>query len=648
MKSLIELWHVVLEDLGQRCGAEGTAHDFSTVVSRAEQEGVSFLTMTLPDFGKSFERALENGRANSLLFPGWKTIPSHSVSCSCKSHEEWNWDMVSVWAQPIPRFLSGFMGKVFCPATGVLLDEPDLESVFAIRQLTLMFGKILLPCSDARRRAAFRQYIECEQEIRTSDAAMTASKLEQFSQASLLLWGDVLTQVDEDVYYGRVVPKHGPGATADRLKGNRKWDQTEWTVRLEHIFPFMENVLANGDRYNSSLERVNFLEPGAERPVRVVDVPKTLKTPRLIAIEPTCMQYMQQGLWAKFHEYLESDSVGHPKSSNMGYRYVNFTSQQFNHELAKEGSRTGQYATLDLSEASDRVSNQLVRTMLAKWPWLAEAVDACRSRSADVEGHGVIRLAKFASMGSALTFPMEAMVFTTCALIGIAEELKTPVTRKLIDDFRGQVLVYGDDIIVPAAFAQSVMEALESFGFKVNSGKSFWKGNFRESCGGEFFQGEACSITRIRREIPTSLTDAEECVSLISSRNQFYMAGLWNTAKYLDDKISTLFKGNYPIVDDTSPVLGRISVAFPYQAERLCSHLHAPLVKGYVVKIKKPVSRLDGLGALAKCLIKDGTSHPVPFSWDIFQGLPGLDPEHLQYSGRPDAVSIKLRFASPY
>ncbi len=648
MKSLLELWNVALNDLAQRCSVESTAPDFSTVRRRAEQEGVSFLTITLPDFGKSFEKALEVGLASSALFPGWSTIPSHSVHCGCEAHKEWNWEMVSVWARPVPRFLSGFMGRVFCPATGVLLDEPDVESIFAIRQLTLMFGKILLPCSDARRRAAFRQYIECEQEIRASDARVTSSELEEFSKASLVLWGSVLTQVDEDVYYGRIVPKHGPGKTADRLNGNAKWDQSEWTVRLEHIFPFMENVLANGDRYNSSLERVNFLEPGAERPVRVVDVPKTLKTPRLIAIEPTCMQYMQQGLWTKFREYLESDSIGKPLSQNIGFGFVNFTSQQFNHELARRGSQTGEYATLDLSEASDRVSNQLVRTMVARWPWLAEAVDATRSRSADVEGHGVIRLAKFASMGSALTFPIEAMVFTTCAMIGIARELKTPVTRELVESLRGQVLVYGDDIIVPAHFALPVMEALELFGFKVNSGKSFWRGSFRESCGAEYYRGESCSITRIRREFPTSLEDAEECVSLVSARNHFYMAGLWQVAKFLDDRLRTLFKGNYPVVSDTSPVLGMHSVSFGYQVDRINEKLHAPEVRGYVVKVKTPSSKLSGLGALAKCLIKESPSQRLPFSWDVFQGLPGLDPEHLQYSGRPDAVSIKLRFASPF
>ncbi len=648
MKSLLELWNVALVDLGSRCGAESTAHDFSTVVKRVEQEGVSFLTITLPTFSKDLERALEIGYASSALFTRWKRS-SRAVTCSCHADKERNGDgSLLMGASPLPLFLRGFMEKVFCPATGLLLDQPDTESIFAIRQLTLMYAKILLPCSDARRRAAFKLFVECEKEIRAADAGMTTAEMQEFKQASTVLWSTVLTQVDEDVYYGRIVPKHGPGATADRLRGNTKWDLVEWTARLEHIFPFMENVLANGDRYYSSLDRVEFLEPGSERPVRVVDVPKTLKTPRLIAIEPTCMQYMQQGLWRKFHEYLENRKIGRFGIDNVGFGVVNFTSQEFNRSYARLGSLDGRYATLDLSEASDRVSNQLVRSMLGPWPWLAEAVDACRSRSADVEGHGVIRLAKFASMGSALTFPMEAMIFSSIVFVGIARELNEPVSTTLVKKWKDEVLVYGDDIIVPARFAQSVMDALEAFGLKVNPNKSFWKGKFRESCGAEYYAGDSCSVTRIRRMIPTSRTEAEEVVSLVSSRNQFYASGMWQTASYLDEKIRTLLKGNYPIVEETSPVLGRHSVCFGYEPEKMDKDYHSPLVKGYVVSAKPPVSKLEGLGALAKCLIKDPAINRNPRSLDALENLPDSRIEHLQFSGRPDAVHIKLRFASPF
>jgi hypothetical protein len=382
-----------------------------------------------------------------------------------------------------------------------------------------MYGKLLLPTSEVRRQKAIDAYIETENEVRRFDARISSSQVEDFRNASSVLWGSVLQAIDEDVYNHRITPKHGPGATADRLKGNRKFDQVEWTERLERVFSWGDFVIPSARYHQEYLPLMNFIEPGQERPVRVITVPKTLKSPRIIAIEPTCMQYVQQGLMAKFVEYIESPYVerelppgwGVAKDYNVGFGVVGFTDQTPNQRLAREGSLSGELATLDLSEASDRVSNQLVRAMLKNYPNLAEGVDASRSRKADVPGHGVIRLAKFASMGSALTFPIEAMVFATVVFMGIANAIadeegnvsRARVDTNLIMRYRSRVRVYGDDIVVPVRFVQRVVESLELYGFKVNSNKSFWTGRFRESCGKEYYNGHDVSIVRVRREPPS-------------------------------------------------------------------------------------------------------------------------------------------------
>jgi len=319
MERLLQLWQVALEELGARCDCYSTTHDVKTVMSRSTHEGMSFLTISLPSFGKDFEKSLSQGGISTDQFLGWAKHPGLEGS-------------------RVPRFLSGFLERVFDRGTGRLLDEPDEYAVFAIRQLTLMFAKILLPCSDARTEAAFEGYIECEQEVRRSDAQMSSSLLEDFQKASSIMFSGVFQQVDEDVYYGRIIPKHGPGATADRLKGNRKFDQTEWTERLERVFPFGEFLSPNVRHHLEVLFRVTFLEPGAERPARVVAVPKTLKTPRIIAVEPTCMQYVQQGLMAKFVEYLESPEVVTTRGirvRNEGFGYVGFSSQEPNQLLRR-------------------------------------------------------------------------------------------------------------------------------------------------------------------------------------------------------------------------------------------------------------------------------------------------------------------------
>jgi hypothetical protein len=619
MKGLSKLWTVVADEFAAICRVDATK-DIDYVLGRIEKEGVSFLTITLTNFGKAFELALSEGRtarkfANSAdePFAGFQRRQ----------------------ASGIPHFLSGFLGLIFNPQSGVLLEEANVDAILAVRQLTLMFGKILLPCSDARVEKAFTSYLECEQELIASDKSMTVGLIEDFERASLLLWGDTMQQVDEDIYYGRIIPKHGPGATADRLVANAKWNQLEWTERLEKIFPFGEYLIPSPRYHTEYLSYISFLEPGSERPVKVITVPKTLKTPRIIAIEPTCMQYMQQGISRSLVPRLEN------VYSRKGI--LGFTDQTVNHRMARVGSISGRLATLDLSEASDRVSNQLVRAMTRRFPHLSEGIDACRSRKADVNGQ-VIRLTKFASMGSALTFPIEAMVFSTIVYMGIAQAKGRLLDEELVQEFRHSVRVYGDDIIVPTDCASWVKVLLETFGFKVNTSKSFAVGNFRESCGKEYFRGDDVSVCRVRRVIPSGPGDVPEILSFVTFRNQAYWSGLWQTAKYCDDILERVLKGLYPIVETTSPVLGRESVCFRPAMQGWDDDIHLPLVRGWIPRVKFPQRGLDGVGALMKCLHLLGASeddNERHLRQSRKGGMPTAQVDHLVRSGRPLSVSMQ-------
>jgi len=306
--------------------------------------------------------------------------------------------------------------------------------------------------------------------------------------------------------------------------------------------------------------------------------------------------------------------------------------------MAKEGSLLQGLATLDLSEASDRVSNQLVREMFRNHPHLHGAVDSCRSRKADVSGHGVIRMAKFACMGSDLCFPIEAMVFLTIIFLGIEKDLNTTLTPRLLKEYVGRVRVYGDDIIVPVEHVRSVVGMLEHFGARVNTAKSFWTGRFRESCGKEYFAGHDVSIVKFRKDFPTHRMDATGVISLISFRNQMYSSGYWGTVKWLDDAIRKLIR-HFPVVEPSSPVQGRHSV-LSYEPERLCKRLHRPLVRGYVVNAKLPKNSLSESGALLKFFHRSKDRE--------LSVQPDANGKHLERSGRPQAVNIKLGWFPPY
>lgn len=632
LKSLTSLWSRMADDLAVQC-CTSTTLDKKTVERRVEHEGWSFLTITLPELGKATQKWLDQGKV------GHTSDFAKSRGGSC------------------PRFLGGFFSRVFDPGTGLLLDEPCVNSIRAIRQLTLSFGKIYLPCTQAREDRAMRDYVECEQDVRQADAGLSEEDFREFQHVSALLFRKVFTQMERDLHYGQLLPKHGPGSVADKLTSNGKYRQRTWTSRLERVFPLDEYLIPN-HHFVGELDQVNVLEPGDELPVRVISVPKTLKTPRIIAVEPTCMQYAQQALLRSFLVAYGRDELL-PK-------LIGFDDQVPNQDLAREGSLDTRTATLDLSEASDRVSNQLVRSMLQRWPLLQEAVDATRSRRAVVRGHGVLRLAKYASMGSALCFPMEAMVFTTLIYLGIAKGLNRTLTSRDVKSFAGSVRVYGDDLIVPVDHVHTIVQTLEHFGARVGLDKSFWTGRFRESCGREYFMGQDVSIVRVRQVLPDTIADATSVISTVKLRNLLYHAGFSSAVEWLDSQLGAMLK-HYPEVGPDSPVLGRETCGSTYQVDRMHPTLHSPQVRGYVVHGKPPADKLEGPGALLKCLLKLEQLSPAE-PGEFIQEVPGyrsglarinkyepsvLDPsgsdkDHLERSGRPKRVGIKLGWYPPF
>lgn len=432
--------------------------------------------------------------------------------------------------------------------------------------------------------------------------------------------------MDRKIHDGELIPKHGPGKTADRLDGNQKWTFPTWHSRLEHLFPYGEYGVPGPSYVEEGYSRVELLDPVDEPPTRLVAIPKTQTTPRLIASEPTVMQYLQQAIGRETVVQLES----HEDSS----WFLGFTEQWPNQALAQIGSEDGSLATLDLSEASDRVANWHVEDLFQDFPWFLEGIQACRSQRAKLPSGKVIDLQKFASMGSAMTFPIEAMVFTAIAIERVLTAFDLPLSRKSIRTLRDRVRVYGDDIIVPSDTAETVIDGLETFGFKVNRAKSFWTGGFRESCGKEYFAGEDVSIVRFRTVLPTSLRNVTEIVSTVSTRNQLYKAGMWRTAALLDGVLEKILRGKYPFVEETSSVLGKHGTG-RYDVQKYHVDYQAPVVHGWVVTPEIPENGIDGVDALMKCLLET-------------IGEPNTDEEHLTRSGRPWAVGMKLRWAPPF
>lgn len=577
MKSLLRLSLCVLADAGIQC-AVPTARDEVELVKRYKTEGLSFLTILLPDFCDTFERCLESGSTTSSTFKGFAQDRRTGI----------------------PRFLSDFLGKVFDTRTGVILDSPDETAILAVRQVTRAFKKLKMACTPERNAQALQGYKDVEDHVRSFTTS--SHDVDDFIRLSRIIWSEVfgdLTTIDWD----KLIPKHGPGFTADRRKPNQRYFLDKWNLRGLDSFPYDHFCLPNLG-WLDDLERVRFLESGEEIPVKVVFVPKTQKAPRVIAMEPAHMQYMQQAVLPLLVERLEEHVLteGH----------VNFTDQTVNMRLAEEASVHGHLATLDMKEASDRVSLRHVMDMLAAVPQLRDLVLHSRSRSALLEDGTKLDLWKFASMGSALCFPIESMLFYTLSVLGGLRFNRLPLDLDSIISVSRSVWVYGDDLVVPVRWVPSVIDTLESFGLMVNRNKSFWNGKFRESCGGDYFNGVSVKPIYFR-EIPCDDDNRlpANVLSTVATANLFYKNGWWRTAAELRRCVERQV-GRLPYVGDTAPCIGWNSYLYKYEVQRWNRKLHRFEVKSLSFR---PVDRVD-----------DISNDPVAMLMKTFLGKERSDP----------------------
>jgi len=484
------------------------------------------LTITLPDFCKDFEEALAIGYIPSTSFRSFRKDGA------------------------IPSFLKGMLKVLFSQETGRLNDEPRAdfqlfpEIVGSVRQICLAFKKLEIECSPKRIADSIEAFVQTERQL--SELSLDRCDIDDFHRVASLLWAPIVSHISVEA----LVPTHGPGATYEGLSGNRKYSWLYWHERLEEYFPFLENGYSVSSSLEREFEGVTFIPPAKELPVRVTPVPKTLKAPRIIAIEPVCNQYVQQGIRNELYARIESSSItaGH----------VNFTDQSVNRSLALAASKDKSLATIDLSEASDRVPHELALSMFSSNPPLMWLIDACRSRTAELPDGRLIPLKKFASMGSALCFPVEAMYFYTCCVVSLLRIRQLPVNLRNVRKVASEVFVYGDDIILPAHETVETFVTLLKYNCKVNIRKSFWNGKFRESCGLDAYDGVEVTPTYVRRLCPNALRQAQEIISWTETANHLYKRGYWRSASYMFSKVERIV-GELPYVSDNSPGLGRFS-----------------------------------------------------------------------------------------
>lgn len=523
--SILNVMDSLLKDCSNRFN-RFSERDSRYIANRLKHEGVSFVTITLTDFAESFFLALEHGSVDSSSFTGWR-----KTKC-------------------LPSFLKGFTSRVFDIRTGVLLDDPDVQAIKSIRQICLVFKKVNMPCSDKKVQNALKKFTAIDDDLSTY--APSSRSFDMFVRVSKIVVSSLFPQ---QINASDLIPKHGPGSTQEKVFGNQKFDPSNYSVSktFERNFPLGEFFFNSEESYLNFDKEVKISVQS--EPVRVVPVPKTLKTPRIIALEPVAKQYMQQALKSLVVDEIERNplTLGH----------VNFTDQSINRELALKNSITGQFATLDVTAASDSVHKFLVRKMLLANPSLARLVFLTRSTKASVEGK-VIKLNKFASMGSALCFPMEALAFfILCITSRLLRQRNSQTHISYADVFTASrdIYIYGDDIIIPVDEVEAAVNLLAEFKLKISIPKSFYKGKFRESCGMDAYNGEDVTPTYIRQKFPSCKKNAKGLISFVETANQFYKKGYVNTFNTLKVCVEKIL-GKLPSISEDSSGIGWIAPGY--------------------------------------------------------------------------------------
>lgn len=340
--------------------------------------------------------------------------------------------------------------------------------------------------------------------------------------------------------------KHGRGAVADRQNRDNKFAFPYWPHKLDRTFPFaFTGKMVNDERSDPINHEVAS---------RLIAVPKSAKAPRLIASEPSQHQWCQQQIWA----WLE-----HRCSRTWISRYVDFRDQDASAKLVLTSSLDRKLATVDLSSASDRLSCWTVERMFRRNPSLLTALHAARTRwiRSDMGStSSFIKLKKFASQGTATTFPVQTICYLIIALTAVIGDRK--VNMDELKKYGNQVRIYGDDIILPRYGYARLTRLMSLLQLKVNDQKSYTKGHFRESCGTDGYNGH--NVTPVSPKVLVADGPAS-VVAVVDTANNFFMKGFWHASHNLLNHLHPRVSRRLRVVKPDAGRFGLVSYSGGYE-----------------------------------------------------------------------------------
>lgn len=394
------------------------------------------------------------------------------------------------------------------------------------------------------------EYIENEARLRSVDQSLD----NPFELTLTTRLNTLARKVFEGFSIDQLHPKHGPGRVSIDGVTSRldKYLNMNYDRRIDLLLQWRGLGSYNDYLPFSASSRCN-------RTAKFICVPKTWKTLRGISAEPPELQYFQQAVLFGIDQYFHK--------SRFWKERVDLHNQVENQRLARIGSIDQSLATIDLSKASDSVTLKLVKRIFKGTellPWLL----ATRSTHVDLKTNGVQKISKFAPMGSSTCFPVECIVFTLIA------ELARLDCMRVIGESLPIPRIYGDDIVCASLSTPILFRYLDSLGFIVNTTKSYWTGNFRESCGKEYWHGYDISPVYYRLEMcrTSNHIQHDALTGAVQLYNSLYLLGFDQARRVLFSFLSEM-KIRIPSGDRfrSVPVLSKIMRTFTGEGGTLVS-----------------------------------------------------------------------------
>lgn len=599
-----------------------TGHDHHVDVQTAVQEiqdslkrleslvgsrGIGVVMKDLPAFGKVLDKGLSSGWLNLAKIP----------------HTLGNWSKGTVLFQRV--IFSALFNK-----RGELLT-PTADEVLFARQLCYMAKRVRMKSSEESLTTAVEKYLTIEEEL---DSPMLdwgrpylykADPVRYRHNCFALYRRDGVFKTDlplsifevldavtayytprEEVDLHELICRHGSGAVADIGKGGDKYTFPSWPHKLGVMFPY-EVFAFHREGFLPLNAGSGVYQPGeSEVPARLSAVPKTLDKPRLITIEPTAHQFLQQGLMRWIRRTMN------PSLS----RAINFHDQDLSRNLTLEASKSGSLATVDLSDASDRLTCQVIELCFRTNPDFLKCLNACRShllqigKGAGVHSGKTIELKKFAGMGSAVTFPVQTIVYACIAATAVLYDRGWKVVPRNYRRAMGMVRVFGDDIILPSSSVPTLARLLEALQLRVNADKTHWLGHFRESCGMDAWHGYEVTPCYISAFSLRRKPKAEELVSWIDTVNNLHMAGFWYLSEHMVQQIPPKVRRKIVVSDRDLGVLSLRSFMIGTKggARRDNPDMHYPEVKGTMPVARRELRRRMNYRSLLQYFLEQPSS----------------------------------------